>query len=170
MVTRHGEQVRLEARDQPLSHTPLTEMTSRESWNQQNPAVEAAIVRDLRTTELVPRPHRNTKARFFRLGGARRLQAHVSELPPEGKSVKHRHTTEAVIFIVCGEGYTMLSWDGEQEHRIDWREGDVFSFPVWMWHQHFNASATEVCRYLAIQDTLAVKALGLHEIERAPED
>ena len=83
--------------------------------------------------------------------------------------MKHRHTTEAVIYIVCGTGYTLLSWDGEDEQRVDWGEGDVFSFPVWMWHQHFNSSATDACRYLAVQDTLAVKALGLHQIERSPE-
>ncbi len=169
MPSPHDQDVRLEARDQALSHTANTEMSSREAWNRENPPVEAVIVRDLRTTELVPRPHRNTKARFFRLGGARRLQAHVSELPPGGSSVKHRHTTEAVIYIVCGRGYTVLSWDGDDEQRVDWGEGDVFSFPVWMWHQHFNASSTDVCRYLAVQDTLAVKALGLHQIEHSSE-
>lgn len=169
MASRHDEDVRLEVRDQPLSDTANSEMTARESWNERIPAVEAVIVRNLATTELVPRPHRNTKARFFRLGGSRRLQAHVTELPPSGKSVKHRHSTEAVIYIVSGEGYTLLSWDGEDGQRVDWREGDLFSFPVWMWHQHLNASTTQVARYLAIQDTFMVKALGLHQIERAPE-
>jgi uncharacterized cupin superfamily protein len=170
MPGRHDEQARLEPRDQPLSETAHTEMGPRESWNQKNPPVEAVIVRGLKTTELVPRPYRNTKARFFRLGGGRRLQAHVSELPPGGRSVKHRHTTEAVIYIVCGQGYSVLSWDGDDEQRVDWQEGDVFSFPLWMWHQHFNASSTDVCRYLAVQDTLAVKALGLHQIERSSEE
>jgi quercetin dioxygenase-like cupin family protein len=159
----------IEIRDQALSETANSEMTNRETWNRKNPPTEAVIVKDLKTTELTPREYRNTKARFYRLGGDIRLQPHVSELPPKGESVNHRHTTEAVIYIVRGTGHTIISWDGVNKQRIDWDEGDMFSFPVWMWHQHFNDSETEVARYLAVQDTFAVKALGLHQIERFPE-
>lgn len=158
------------ARDQALSTTANSEMGPREDWNKRNPAFEALIVKDLKTTELTPREYRNTKARFYRLGEGIRLQPHISELPPLGESVNHRHTTEAVIYIVMGKGHTVVSWDGTEEHRIDWEEGDMFSFPVWMWHQHFNDSDTEACRYLAVQDTFSVKSLGLHQIERFPED
>ena len=80
--------------DQPLAGTAITEMTQREQWNKKNPPTEATIVKDLRTTELVAREYRGTKARFYRLSGAIRLQPHLSELPPGHASVKHRHTTE----------------------------------------------------------------------------
>lgn len=160
---------RLETKDQALSDTANSEMSQREEWNKKNPPHEAVIVKDLKTTELTPREYRNTKARFYRLGGDIRLQPHLSELPPHGASVNHRHTTEAVIYIVSGHGHTIISWDGENTERIDWEEGDMFSFPVWMWHQHFNDSDTQSCRYLAVQDTFAIKALGLHQIERFPE-
>lgn len=159
----------VETQEQVLSSTSNSEMEQRETWNRENPPVEAYIVKDLKSTELVPRQYRNTKARFYRLGSGIRLQPHLSELPPGGKSVNHRHTTEAVIYIVSGTGHTIISWDGKNEQRIDWEEGDMFSFPVWMWHQHFNDSQTESCRYLAVQDTFTVKALGLHQIERFPE-
>ncbi len=168
MTTAHDSEVRLVARDQALSQTANSEMGQREAWNEKNPPTEAVIVKNLRTTELTAREYRNTKARFYRLGSDIRLQPHVSELPPLGASVNHRHTTEAVIYIVCGRGHTIVSWDGTDQQRIDWEEGDLFSFPVWMWHQHFNDSETEVCRYLAVQDTFAIKALGLHQIERFP--
>lgn len=157
-------------KDQALSETVNSEMGQREEWNKKNPPTEAIIIKDLKTTELTPREYRNTKARFYRLGHDIRLQPHVSELPPLGKSVNHRHTTEAVIYIVMGRGHTTISWDGVNEERIDWEEGDLFSFPVWMWHQHFNDSETESCRYLAVQDTFSIKALGLHQIERFPEE
>jgi quercetin dioxygenase-like cupin family protein len=161
---------RLAAKDQPLSETSHSEMAQREQWSKKNPATEAVIVKNLKSTELTPREYRNTKARFYRLGGDVRLQPHVSELPPGGASVNHRHTTEAVIYIVSGRGHTIVSWGGVDTQRIDWEEGDLFSFPVWMWHQHFNDSDSEPCRYLAVQDTFAVKALGLHQIERFPEN
>ena len=159
----------IEIREQALSRTANSEMGPREEWNKKNPPTEAVIVRDLKTTDLTPREYRNTKARFYRLGGDIRLQAHVSELPPRGESVNHRHTTEAVIYIVSGVGHSVISWDGENEQRIDWAEGDIFSFPVWIWHQHFNDSDTETSRYLAVQDTFSIKALGLHQIERYEE-
>ncbi len=161
---------RLETKEQALSETANSEMGPREEWNKKNPPTEAVIIKDLKTTELTPREYRNTKARFYRLGGDIRLQPHLSELPPRGESVNHRHTTEAVIYIVSGHGHTIISWDGVNTERIEWEEGDMFSFPVWMWHQHFNDSDTKHCRYLAIQDTFAVKALGLHQIERFHED
>jgi quercetin dioxygenase-like cupin family protein len=168
-VTATKNELSLGTKDQPLSETASSEMGPRESWNKKNPPTEAVIIKNLKTTELTPREYRNTKARFYRLGNDIRLQPHVSELPPGGASVNHRHTTEAVIYIVSGVGHTIVSWDGENTERIDWEEGDMFSFPVWMWHQHFNDSETEHCRYLAVQDTFAIKALGLHQIERFPE-
>jgi quercetin dioxygenase-like cupin family protein len=167
--TTIGDTTAIETRDQALSRTANSEMGPREAWNAKNPPTAAVIVRDLKTTELTPREYRNTKARFYRLGGDIRLQPHVSELPPGGFSVNHRHTTEAVIYIVSGVGHSVISWDGVDQQRIDWAEGDMFSFPVWMWHQHFNDSESEHCRYLAVQDTFAIKALGLHQIERFEE-
>jgi uncharacterized RmlC-like cupin family protein len=155
--------------DQPLSGTSITEMTLREQWNKKNPATETTVVKDLRTTELVAREYRGTKARFYRLSGAIRLQPHLSELPPGHASVKHRHTTEAVLYIVLGTGHTVIHYDGEPEERVDWQEGDMLGIPLWAWHQHFNDSDTEIARYLAVQDTFTVKQLGLHQIERHPD-
>lgn len=155
--------------EQPLSGSAITEMTQREEWNRRNPPTEATIIKDLRTTELVAREYRGTKARFYRLGGAIRLQPHLSELPPDHASVKHRHTTEAVLYIVSGTGHTVMHYDGEPEERVDWEEGDLIGIPLWAWHQHFNDSSQDVCRYLAVQDTFAIKALGLHQIERHPD-
>jgi uncharacterized RmlC-like cupin family protein len=155
--------------EQPLSGTAITEMTQREAWNKKNPPTEAQIVKDLRNTELLTRKFRGTKARFYRLGGAIRLQPHLSELPPGKASVKHRHTTEAVLYIVRGTGHTVIHFEGEPEERLDWEEGDLMGIPFWAWHQHFNDSDAEVARYLAVQDTFTVKQLGLHQIERHPD-
>ena len=155
-------------RDQPLSETPISEMTEREEWNIKNPPNEVTLVKNLRETELISRDYRNTHARFMKLTGERRLQPHLSELPPNGRSVNHRHTTEAVIYIIKGSGYSTIGYDDESEQRVDWEEGDLFGIPLWAWHQHINTSDTETVRYLAVQDTFMIKALGLHQIERHP--
>ena len=154
---------------QPLSGTAITEMTQREQWNKKNPPTEATIVKNLKTTDLVAREYRGTKARFYRLSGAIRLQPHLSELPPAKASVKHRHTTEAVLYIVKGKGHTVMHYDGEPEERVDWEEGDMLGIPLWAWHQHFNDDDTNTARYLAIQDTFTIKQMGLHQIERHPD-
>lgn len=155
--------------EQPLASSTISEMGPREAWNKKHPPTETVIVKDLKSTELVAREFRNTKARFYRLNGAIRLQPHLSELPASGHSVKHRHTTEAVLYIVRGTGHTTVHYDGQDEERIDWEEGDLLGIPLWAWHQHFNDSQTEVARYLAVQDTFTIKQLGLHQIERHPD-
>jgi uncharacterized RmlC-like cupin family protein len=166
-MTKDTELVR--TADQPLSGSAITEMTQREQWNKKNPPTEATIVKDLRTTDLVAREYRGTRARFYRLSGAIRLQPHLSELPPSHASVNHRHTTEAVLYIVKGKGHTTMGYDGDELETVHWEEGDLIGIPLWAWHQHFNDSDTETARYLAIQDTFTVKQMGLHQIERHPD-
>ena len=123
---------------------------------------------DLRTIELIKRPWRNNKGLWFELAENRVLSSHLAELAPGGNSVRHRHTTEAVIYIVKGRGYSIVNYEGEEEQRIDWQEGTLFSPPVWAWHQHFNADPNEPARYLAIQDTGLIRHMRFHQIERHP--
>jgi quercetin dioxygenase-like cupin family protein len=146
-----------------------SEMAAREQFLRDNPPVRGlAVPEDLRDIELIQRPWRNNKGRWFELAGNRVLSAHLAELPPEGNSVRHRHTTEAYIYIVTGQGFSIVNYDGEPEERIDWSEGSLFSPPVWAWHQHFNTDTDQVARYLAIQDTGLVRHMRLHNIERHP--
>ena len=146
-----------------------SEVAAREAFMRDNPPVTGLFVpEDLRTIELVQRPWRNNKGLWFELAGNRVLSSHLAELAPGGNSVRHRHTTEAVIYIVKGRGFSIVNYDGEPEERIDWQEGTLFSPPVWAWHQHFNTSETETARYLAIQDTGLIRHMRFHQIERHP--
>jgi quercetin dioxygenase-like cupin family protein len=146
-----------------------SEMAAREQFLRDNPPVRGlAVPEDLRDIELIQRPWRNNKGRWFELAGNRVLSAHLAELPPGGNSVRHRHTTEAYIYIVTGRGFSIVNYDGEPEDRIEWSEGSLFSPPVWAWHQHFNTDREQVARYLAIQDTGLVRHMRLHNIERHP--
>ena len=111
------------APSQPLSGTAITEMTQREQWNKKNPPTEATIVKDLRTTELIAREYRGDKGAV--LSPVRRDSAPAAPVraAAEPRSVKHRHTTEAVLYIVKGKGHTVMHYDGEPEERVDWEEG-----------------------------------------------
>jgi quercetin dioxygenase-like cupin family protein len=146
-----------------------SEMGAREEFLRQNPPLTGlSVPDDLRTIDLIQRPWRNNKGRWFELAGNNVLSAHLAELAPGGNSVRHRHTTEAYIYIVKGHGFSIVNYDGEPEERIEWSEGSLFSPPVWAWHQHFNADQEDDARYLAIQDTRLVRHMRLHNIERHP--
>jgi uncharacterized RmlC-like cupin family protein len=146
-----------------------SEIAARDEFNRNNPPLRGlSVPEDLRTIELVKRPWRNNKGLWFELAENRVLSSHLAELAAGGNSVRHRHTTEAVIYIVKGRGYSIVNYEGQPEERIDWQEGTLFSPPVWAWHQHFNLSETETARYLAIQDTGLIRHMRFHQIERHP--
>ena len=146
-----------------------SEMEARDAFNQKYPPLTGLVVHgDLRDMEVPVRPWRNNRGRWFHLAENRNLDAHISELLPGGASVRHRHTTEAYLYIVRGHGFSIVNVEGEPEERVEWGEGSLLSPPVWAWHQHFNASDTEPARYLAIQDTRLKRHLRMHRIERHP--
>jgi quercetin dioxygenase-like cupin family protein len=146
-----------------------SEMAAREQFLRDNPPLTGlSVPEDLHEIGLVQRPWRNNKGLWFELAGNRVLSAHLAELAPGSNSVRHRHTTEAYIYIVAGHGFSIVNYDGEPEERIEWSEGSLFSPPVWAWHQHFNPDAEKPARYLAIQDTGLVRHMRMHNIERHP--
>ena len=62
-------------------------------------------------------------------------------------SGKHKHQGGLAIFVVEGEGYTVVN--GE---RIDWEAGDLILLPLTAdgcEHQHFNRHADKSCKWLA---------------------
>lgn len=146
-----------------------SELVARDEFNRRYPPITGLVVPgDLRTMEVPERPWRNNRGRWFHLAGNNSLDAHIAELKPGGQSVRHRHTTEAYLYIVRGRGFSIIQSDGEPEERVEWEEGTLFSPPVFAWHQHVNLSEDEPARYLAIQDTRLKRHLRMHQIERHP--
>lgn len=90
----------------------------------------------------------------------------ISEIPTGGRSGKHRHFNEAMIFILEGKGHSIIG-DGPTEKRYEWGEGDLVSVPIWEWHQHFNDSTTEPITYLGITNLPLLRAMGLNTLEDA---
>ena len=144
-----------------------SEVAARDQFNRDHPPIEGLVVaRDLKDMELPERPWRNNRGQWFELAGNEILSAHVSELKAGGCSARHRHTTEAYLYIVKGAGFTLINYDDDPVTRIDWAEGMLLSPPRWAWHQHFNLSPDDTARYLAIQDTGLLRTMRLHQIER----
>lgn len=144
-----------------------SELEQRQAHLEAHPPLTGLVVPDnLRTMSLTRRPWRNNAGEMFHLAGNRILQAHLSEIPPHGATTRHRHTTEAYIYIVKGSGYSLINYEGEDIVKVDWEEGMIFSPPLWAWHQHFNSDGNDSARYLAVQDTGLLRSVGLHNVER----
>ena len=67
------------------------------------------------------------------------LHMNICEMKKDNKSEHHRHAYEAIIYIVEGHGYTMVSGK-----KIDWKKGDAVYIPPWEWHQHIALSETKI--------------------------
>jgi gentisate 1,2-dioxygenase len=86
----------------------------------------------------------------------------IAEIAPAGKTGKHRHFNEAMIYILEGRGHSVI--EGE---RYEWGEGDVVSIPLYAWHQHFNDDPAVAARYLGVTNIPLLRAMGLNRLEDA---
>lgn len=144
-----------------------SEIAARDEFNKKHPPIKGLVVpHDLRKMELPERAWRNNRGHWFDLADYEVLNAHLAELKPGGPSVRHRHTTEAYLYVVKGHGYSLINYDDEPVEVVEWSEGTLFAPPRWAWHQHFNLDENDTSRYLAIQDTGLLRTLRLHNIER----
>ena len=81
------------------------------------------------------------------------------------KTLGHRHTVEASIYFLQGNGHSII--DGE---RYDWGAGDLLSVPMFSWHRHINDGDEEILRIAATTNPLSI-SLGqaVYEDENHPE-
>ena len=79
------------------------------------------------------------------------LTAVMHQLAPGLYQSRHRHGGEAWLYGVTGQGYSNI--DGV---RYDWGPGDLVVVDHWAWHQHFNASDSEIASLIRVHnfDTL----------------
>ena len=83
------------------------------------------------------------------------LSMTLGGIVPGGRTGKHRHSYETVIYVLEGKGFTMV-----EDQRVEWEAGDALYVPVWAWHHHVNLSASESCRYLACENAPLLQNLG----------
>lgn len=102
----------------------------------------------------------------FKPSGLMLYDAFLQEIPPGGRSGKHRHVSEEVHRILSGKGY-----DIQDGVRWDWQEEDVVFIPINTVHQHFNADPHRPARFIAFQSRLYhyVGHGGFEHLEDAPE-
>lgn len=110
------------------------------------------------------------------------IDAYIQELPPDGRSGKHRHMAEEFMFILQGRGYSLhwdyslkemvnsIEWQMDAPKKFEWEAGDWVYIPVNTAHQHFNSDGEEVARFICATSRI-YKYLGypdLEQLENAP--
>ncbi|SHM70050.1 Cupin domain-containing protein [Duganella sacchari] len=86
----------------------------------------------------------------------------IGGLTPGQQTRRHRHNYETLIYVLEGQGMSVI---GDREVR--WQRGDAFYVPVWAWHQHINLSESESASYLACENAPHLQNLGIALREEA---
>jgi len=152
-----------------MADTYVSEIPDREQFLKKYGLKDLVSVKNLKEHPVYRRDERSNAGAYFDFKDMQVLNAHISELTAQGRSKKHRHSNEAMIFILAGKGYSILQKEGEPEQRVDWSEGDLMGIPAYHWHQHFNVDPKTPVRYLAVKNVPLVEKLGLFIVEQPKE-
>lgn len=110
------------------------------------------------------------------------MTAYIQEIEPGGKTGKHRHMAEEMVFVLEGRGYD-LHWDvdinltdryewivDQEPKKFEWEAGDLIAIPVNTVHQHFNADPEKPARILSAVNNVynMLDCDDLEQIENAP--
>ena len=89
----------------------------------------------------------------------RSMDALAHEIDPGVTSTIHRHSWDAMVFVVAGRGWTQI--DGQ---RIDWGPGDSLHLPAWSWHRSGN-DGSETARYLSFSSEPLLATMGMSVLD-----
>lgn len=110
-------------------------------------------------------------------GRVRTVDIYIQEIPPGGRSGKHRHMAEEFLFVLEGRGYDLhwdvnariedhYTWEIEKEpKKYEWEAGDVIFVPVNTVHQHFNSDPENPARLISGTNRI-YKQMGFHDLEQ----
>jgi quercetin dioxygenase-like cupin family protein len=76
-------------------------------------------------------------------------------LEPAQSTNRHRHSYETILYVLEGEGETLI-----EDRLVEWKAGDAVYIPVWAWHSHRNRSEYRPCKYLACENAPLMQNLG----------
>lgn len=100
------------------------------------------------------------------------MKIFVQEIPPGGRSGRLHHPGNQVMFILEGQGYTVL--DGQKHH---WSGNDVVQLPLrvkGVTVQHFNSDPEKRARFVACEPNSFLSAgvdrgSGFEQMEISPD-
>ncbi len=153
-----------------MSDQIIDEIPEREEFLKKHEIKGVRAVKNLREHEVKARKIRANAGAYFDIKDMLVLNAHITELPAGKIGKKHRHSNEAMIFVLAGKGYSILQKEGRPEERVDWAEGDLMGIPAMFWHQHYNTDPDNPVRYLAVKNVPLMEKMGLFVVEQEKQE
>lgn len=87
--------------------------------------------------------------------------AGAHELDPGAQTTPHRHSWDAILFMVEGSGWSEVG--GE---RIAWRAWDALHLPAWTWHRHGN-DGEKTARFVSFSSEPLLSSINMALLEEA---
>jgi uncharacterized RmlC-like cupin family protein len=112
------------------------------------PLYQGSAIEDLNALELADWKRRGGRVGYTRLADQEIMALQIVEIPPGGELRPEHHMYEATMLVTRGVGITNVWQPGERPHTVEWHEGSLLTIPLNAWHQEFNVSGTEPCRFV----------------------
>jgi oxalate decarboxylase/phosphoglucose isomerase-like protein (cupin superfamily) len=110
---------------------------------------------NLRAVEVKPWKRMNATGAYIDLKGGEGVNdGYLCEIPPHSKTSSQRYLFEEVVYILSGEGETIIR-SGSHQQTIKWKSGSVIGPPLNTWRQYVN-TGDRPARFLAITNAPVV--------------
>jgi oxalate decarboxylase/phosphoglucose isomerase-like protein (cupin superfamily) len=142
----------------PPSAADQTNVNPYEAWLKAEniPVYHDYHIANLRTVEVKPWKRLGVRGAYIDLKGGEGVNdGYVCEILPGERTTPQRYLFEEVIYILSGEGESLLWTPDGPKRSVKWQAGSVLAPPLNVWRQHVNRGATPV-RFLAITNAPVV--------------
>jgi gentisate 1,2-dioxygenase len=118
------------------------------------PVVGGLLIKNIRgDLPLETWPRKGVKGCYINLlGGEESMDSYVMEIPPAGHTEPEKYMFEEEVVVLSGRGASTVWLEGGKKQTFEWGPGSVFSPPMNAWRQHFNGSADQPVRLLAVSN------------------
>ncbi|MDP6559941.1 MAG: cupin domain-containing protein, partial [Candidatus Binatia bacterium] len=90
---------------------------------------------------------------------SRVINTRIMDVAPGQRTSTHRHVHSAELFVVEGEGYTVVN-----NRKFSWSKWDAIYLPTNSWHYSVN-TGTSTARFVSISDAPLFSLLNMNRIE-----
>ncbi len=113
-------------------------------------------IANLRAIEVRSWKRLNAAGAYLDLKGGEGVNdGYVCEIPPHGKTAAQRYLFEEVVYILNGEGETIIWNPSGQKQTLRWKAGSIIGPPLNAWRQYVN-TGDQPARFLAITNAPVV--------------
>ena len=136
----------------------LTNFNPYEDWLKKEglPLYREYGIANLRAIEVKPWKRMNVLGAYIDLKGGEGVNnGYICEIPAGGSTTPQRYLFEEVIYILSGEGESVIWNAGGPKQSVKWKAGAILGPALNAWRQHFNRGGAPV-RFLAITNAPAV--------------